>query len=77
MPHLFWVEREWHGDDLKVEVRDTSPLPLRDPAALRALTQPRHGPLALIGLFLVALIGRAARLELRRRLRRRLGRSYL
>jgi len=77
MPHLFWVEREWHGEELKVEVRSHSPLPLRDPAALRELTRPRYGPLALTALFLVALIGRAARLGLRQRLRRLLGRSYL
>lgn len=77
MPHLFWVEREWRGDDLKIEVRDTSPLSLHDPAVLRELTRPRHGPLGLIALLLAALVRDFARSGVRQRIRRLLRRSYL
>ncbi len=77
MPDMFWVEREWHGEDLKVEVRDRSPLPLNDPAALRALVAPRRSPLALVGLFFAALATRALRTDARKLLRRMLGRSYM
>jgi hypothetical protein len=77
MPDLFWVEREWRAGTLRVEVRDTSPLPLSDPAALRDLARPRRGPLGLIGLFLLALFGRALRTDMRKRLRRLFGRSYV
>jgi hypothetical protein len=77
MPDMFWVEREWHGEDLKVEVRDRSPLPLNDPAALRALAAPRRSPLALVGLFFGALAARALRTDARKALRRLVGRSYV
>jgi hypothetical protein len=77
MPDLFWVEREWHGDDLKIEVRDTSPLPLKDPAALRQLASPRLGLLELVGLFFSTLLARLVRADTRKRLRALLGRSYV
>ncbi|RRR68345.1 MAG: methyltransferase domain-containing protein [Candidatus Viridilinea halotolerans] len=77
MPELFWVEREWCRGDLRVEVRDRSPLPVRDPVALRELVRPQQGPLALLGLLLFALFGRSFRTEARKRLRRLLGRSYV
>jgi hypothetical protein len=77
MPDMFWIEREWHGIDLRVEVRDESPLPLRDPAALRALAEPRQGPLGLVGLFLFALGARLLRTDARRLARKFLGRSYV
>jgi len=77
MPDLFWVEREWHGDDLQVEVQTTSPLTLHDPLTLCDLARPRHGPLALSGLFFLALFGRMLRAGPRRRLRRLFKRSYL
>jgi hypothetical protein len=77
MPDMFWIEREWHGEDLKVEVRDRSPLPLNDPAALRALAAPRSSPLALAGLFFGALAARALRTDARKMLRRLVGRSYV
>ncbi len=77
MPDLFWIEREWRSGELKVEVRDSSPLPLKDPAALRELARPRRGPLGLIGLFFFALVGRLARTNVRKLGRRLLGRSYV
>jgi hypothetical protein len=77
VPDLFWTEREWRGDSLKIEVRDASPLPLQDPQALRELARPRQGPLALIGLFLFALFGRVFRSGMRRSLRKLFGRSYV
>jgi hypothetical protein len=77
MPDMFWVEREWHGDDLRVEVRDSSPLALRDPEALKALVRPRVSPLAmLVGLaqsIAARLLGSAGR----ERVRKLLGRSYV
>ena len=77
MPDLFWVESEWHGEELQVEVRATSPLPLQDPVALRELVRPRHSTGGLIGLFFFVLAGRLARTDLRRLMRRLLGRSYV
>ncbi|HMO56649.1 MAG TPA: methyltransferase domain-containing protein [Roseiflexaceae bacterium] len=76
MPDLFWVEREWHGE-LRVEVRTESPLPLRDPQALRALAMPRLGIPDLIKLFVAALAGRLFRSETRARLRTLFRRSYV
>lgn len=77
MPDLFWVEREWRGDDLKIEVRDSSPLRLRDPAFLRDLVRPRMSVLRLIGLFIASLIARTLGADMRRQIRRLLRRSYL
>ena len=77
MPHLFWVEREWHGADLKVEVHAESPLKLRDPAALMELVKPRMGTLRLIFLLIVSGIGRKIPATWRGTLRRKMGRSYL
>ncbi len=77
MPELFWTEREWRGESLKVEVHATSPLPLKDPEALRELTRPRQGLFGLIGLFLFALFGRSFRAGMRRSLRKLFGRSYV
>jgi hypothetical protein len=76
MPDLFWVELEWR-DRLHVEVRDTSPLPLRDPVALRRLVQPRLSLFGQIRLFITTLMARSVRAETRRRLRSLFGRSYV
>lgn len=76
MPDLFWVEREWHGD-LKVEVRDVSPLPLRDPEALRQLVRPRLSLPQIVGLFVTTMLSRMVRADTRRRIRRLLRRSYV
>jgi SAM-dependent methyltransferase len=76
MPDLFWVELEWH-DRLHVEVRDASPLPLRDPAALRRLVQPRLSLVGQVRLFITTLLARSVRAETRRRLRAVFGRSYV
>src|SRR5919199_3613930 len=67
MPDLFWVEREWHGDDLRVEVRDTSPLPLKDPAALRRLASPRLSLPELVALFFSTLLARLVRADTRKK----------
>jgi SAM-dependent methyltransferase len=77
MPDLFWVEREWHGDNLKIEVRASSPLRLHDPATLREMVRPRMSLLRLIGLFFASLIARSLDAGVRQRLRRLLRRSYL
>ena len=77
MPDLFWIEREWHGSDLRVDVRDSSPLPLRNPAALRALAQPRLGLPQLVALFFSTLLTRLVRADTRKRIRKLLGRSYV
>jgi len=77
MPDLFWVEREWHGADLKVEVREESPLPLRDPAALRELVRPRVSLAGLVSLFFTSLLARLVRAETRQRLRRLIGKNYV
>jgi hypothetical protein len=76
MPHLFWVEKEWHGS-LKVEVREQSPLRLNDPAFLQELVRPRVGPLRLIGMLVMILAARAIPATWRNRLRRLLRRSYV
>lgn len=76
MPDLFWVEQEWHGS-VEVEVRDSSPLPLGDPAALRELVRPRMGLPRLVALFFATLLARLLRAGARRRLRSLLGRSYV
>lgn len=77
MPDMFWVEREWHGDDLRVEVRDSSPLALRDPEALRALVTPRVSPLALLVGLAQSIAARLLGSEGRERVRKLLGRSYI
>jgi hypothetical protein len=77
MPDLFWVEREWRGDDLKIEVRESSPLRLHDPATLREMVRPRMSLLRLIGLFFASLIARSLDAGVRQRIRRLLRRSYL
>jgi hypothetical protein len=77
MPDLFWVEREWHGADLKVEVRDTSPLPLKDPAVLHRLASPRLSLPQLVGLFFSTLLTRLVRADTRKKIRALLGRSYV
>ena len=41
MPDLFYVDYEWAGK-IDFEIRDTSPLDLRDPATLRRMVQPRE-----------------------------------
>ncbi len=77
MPELFWVEREWRGDNLNIEVRESSPLRLRDPATLRDMVRPRMSLLRLIGLFFASLIVRSVDAGVRRSIRRLLRRSYL
>lgn len=76
MPHLFWVEKEWHGT-LNVEVRDTSPLNFHDPAQLHALVAPRMGTIRLIGLLIFSDIARRIPARLRNQIRRLLRRSYV
>lgn len=76
MPELFWAEREWHGT-LQVEVRDRSPLDLRDPATLRALSRPQMSVVRLVALFGAALLARLVRADTRRRVREWFGRSYV
>ncbi len=76
MPDLFWIEQEWQGS-LKIEVRDSSPLPLRDPAALRELVKPRLSLIGLINLFFTTLLSRLVRAETRRKIRALLKRSYI
>ena len=41
MHDLFYVDYEWAGD-IPFEIRDTSPLDLRDPATLRRLVRPQE-----------------------------------
>ena len=41
MPALFYVDYEWQGS-IDFEIRDDSPLDLRDPATLRRLTKPQE-----------------------------------
>jgi len=77
MPDLFWVEREWRGADLKVDVRNASPLQLRDPVVLRELVRPRLSLIQLIGLFIGSFIARSLGVTARRRLRRLFRRSYV
>lgn len=77
MPELFWVEREWRGDNLNIEVRESSPLRLHDPATLRDMVRPRMSLLRLIGLFFASLIARSVDAGVRRSIRRLLRRSYL
>jgi hypothetical protein len=76
MPDLFWVEQEWHGK-LDVQVRDSSPLPLKDPAALRALAEPRLSIPRLAALFCTTLLARLVRADTRKKIRAMLGRSYV
>lgn len=76
MPDLFWVEQEWHGS-IAIEVRDSSPLPLRDPAALRELVRPRRSLPQLVALFFMTLLARVVRADMRRKLRGVFGRNYV
>jgi SAM-dependent methyltransferase len=76
MPELFWVEHEWHGE-IDLEVTDHSPLPLRDPAALRALVTPRLSPLRMFAALAASLAARVVSPTLRGRVRRLLGKSYI
>lgn len=77
MPDMFWIEREWHGDDLHVEVRDQSPLRLTDPDALREMVRPRMSPLQMVQLFAMAMLARLVRADTRKRLRGLLKRNYV
>jgi SAM-dependent methyltransferase len=76
MPHLFWVEKEWHGT-LKVEVRDSSPLKLNDPDTLKQLVLPRVGTVRLVMMLIVSSIARRIPARWRNTIRRWLRRSYL
>jgi hypothetical protein len=73
---MFWAEHEWHGR-LNVEVRESSPLRLQDPAALRELVKPRISPMRLVALFFTTLLARLLRADTRKKLRRLLGLSYV
>lgn len=75
MPDLFWVEQEWRGH-IAIEVRDSSPLPLRDPEALRELTRPRLSLPRMASLFFLTLLARVFRADMRRKIRSALGRNY-
>jgi SAM-dependent methyltransferase len=75
MPDLFWIEQEWQGT-IKLRMAETSPLPLHDPEALRALVQPRFSPFRLALMFVGALLARTLRRKHRNTLLRLLGRSY-
>jgi SAM-dependent methyltransferase len=76
MPHLFWVEKEWHGT-LKVEVRESSPLKLNDPETLKQLVAPRVGTFRLIVMLLASSVARQIPAGWRNTIRRLLRRSYL
>jgi hypothetical protein len=76
MPHLFWVEKEWHGT-LKVEVRESSPLKLNDPETLKQLVAPRVGTFRLIVMLLASSVARQIPATWRNTIRRLLRRSYL
>lgn len=76
MPHLFWIEQEWHGQ-IALRVTDSSPLPLHDPAALREMVRPRFRLPQLVGLFGVAVVSRTIRRGGRNLVRRLMGRSYV
>lgn len=76
MPHLFWVEKEWHGT-LKVEVRESSPLKLNDPETLKQLVAPRVGTFRLIVMLLASSVARQIPAAWRNTIRRLLRRSYL
>jgi SAM-dependent methyltransferase len=76
MPHLFWVEKEWHGT-LKVEVRDSSPLKLNDPDTLKQLVLPRVGTVRLVMMLIVSSVARRIPARWRNTIRRWLRRSYL
>lgn len=76
MPHLFWVEKEWHGT-LNVEVRDHSPLNLNDPDTLKQLVAPRVGTFQLIVMLFASSVARQIPASWRNTIRRWLRRSYL
>lgn len=76
MPDLFWVEQEWRGH-IAIEVRDSSPLPLRDPDALRELARPRLSLPRMASLFVLTLLARVFRADMRRKIRSALGRNYV
>ncbi len=76
MPHLFWMDYEWAGH-INLRVTDSSPLELRDPAALEALVKPRLSLVRLVMVFALALVARLVRAPVRRQVARLLGRSYV
>ena len=76
MPDLFWVEQEWHGA-VDVEVRDSSPLSLRDPEALRDMVRSRLSFPRLVALFFMTMLARLVRADTRKRLRKLVDRSYI
>lgn len=75
MPDLFWVEHEWHST-IKLQMADSSPLPLHDPHALAQFVAPRFSLPRLLLLFVGSLLTRMLRRDIRIRLLRLLGRSY-
>ncbi len=76
MPDLFWVDYAWQGE-IVLAITDTSPLPLRDPEALRALVAPRFSLPRLVMLFVAALLSRMLGAHTRRWITRMLGKSYV
>ena len=58
-------------------MRDSSPLPLRDPEALRELARPRISLPRLVALFFATLLGRLVRADTRKKIRGLFGRSYV
>ncbi len=76
MPSLFWVEHEWHGN-IMLQMSDQSPLPLHDPKALKELVRPEVSPLAMVSMFVTAILSRLVRADTRRKLRKLVGRSYV
>ncbi len=75
MPHLFWIELEWH-DTIKLQMAEHSPLALNDPASLSTLIKPRLSLPRLVALFGWALLARSLRRGQRNRILRVFGRSY-
>lgn len=76
MPHLFWVDYVWDSD-IYLEVTDHSPLPLKDPDALRDLVKNRLSLPQLVVLFVISFLSRGLRSSTRRMISRLLGRSYM
>jgi hypothetical protein len=76
MPDLFWIEYEWYGA-IRLQVTETSPLPLQDPEALRKLVQPRYAMPRLFVMLGTALLARILDADTRQKLRDLIGRSYI
>ncbi|MEO7908858.1 MAG: methyltransferase type 11, partial [Roseiflexaceae bacterium] len=62
---------------IDIQVQEYSPLPLRDPVALRELARPRISLPQLVALFFTTLLARLVRADTRKKIRGLLGRSYV